>query len=33
MDGAYVFIAGGLICIAMTILIEKIRKRILLSMN
>jgi uncharacterized membrane protein len=33
MDGAYIFIGGGLACIAMTILVEKIRKRILLSME
>ncbi len=33
MDGAYIFIGGGLACIAMTVLVEKIRKRILLSMD
>jgi hypothetical protein len=33
IDGAYIFIGGGIACIAMTVLIEKIRKRILLSMN
>jgi uncharacterized membrane protein len=33
MDGAYIFIGGGLACIAMTILVEKARKRILLSME
>lgn len=33
MDGAYIFIGGGLACITMTILVEKIRKRILLSMQ
>jgi uncharacterized membrane protein len=33
MDGAYIFIGGGLACIAMTVLVERIRKRILLSME
>ncbi len=33
IDGAYIFIGGGLACIAMTILIEKIRRRIMKSMG
>jgi hypothetical protein len=33
MDGAFIFIGGGVACIAMTVLIEKVRKRILLSMK
>lgn len=33
MDGAYIFIGGGIACIAMTILIEKIRRRLMLSME
>jgi uncharacterized membrane protein len=33
MDGAYIFIGGGVACIAMTVLVERIRKRILLSIE
>ncbi len=33
IDGAYIFIGGGIACIAMTILIEKIRRRLMLSME
>lgn len=33
IDGSYIFIGGGLACIAMTLLVEKIRRRLILSMN
>jgi uncharacterized membrane protein len=33
IDGAYIFIGGGIACIVMTILIEKIRRRLMLSMG
>lgn len=33
MDWAYVFIGGGLACIVTTVLIEKIRRRLMKSMN
>ncbi len=33
IDGAYIFIGGGIACIAMTMLIEKIRRRLMLSME
>jgi uncharacterized membrane protein len=33
IDGAYIFIGGGIACIVMTILIEKIRRRLMLSMD
>lgn len=33
MDGAYIFIGGGLACIIMTILVEKIRRRLMVSMQ
>ena len=33
IDGAYIFIGGGIACIILTILIEKIRRRLMLSME
>ncbi len=33
VDWAYIFIGGGITCILLTILIEKIRRRLMLSMN
>lgn len=33
MDGAYIFIGGGIACIVMTVLVEKIRRRIMLTME
>ncbi len=33
MDGAYIFIGGGITCIILTILIEKIRRRLLASIE
>lgn len=33
IDGAYIFIGGGIACIVMTMLIEKIRRRLMLSMD
>ncbi len=33
IDGAYIFIGGGIACIILTILIEKVRRRLMLTMN
>ena len=33
IDWAYIFIGGGIACIVLTILIEKIRRRLMLTMN
>ncbi len=33
IDGAYIFIGGGIACIILTILIEKVRRRLMLSME
>jgi hypothetical protein len=33
MNGAYIFIGGGITCIVLTILIEKIRRRLIISIK